>query len=352
MLPYWLFFGVFALGALIARPDLRPGKQQSLLLFGLPLLIVMVGLRDWVGVDFANYLKAWNAAAHMSLERFLNFRPGDTVFYTILWVMRNFNWPYWSFNLLCAIVFSVGLVQFARKQPNAWLAVAVAVPYLVIVIGMSGVRQATAIGIVFLALISFKRGSALGFVLWTLTAALFHASAIVVLPFVGLSLARNRFQSAMLLLAVAGLAYFTFGETFSSYSRDYMTRYTSESSGTAYRIAMNVLPALIYLLLSKRLPFSERERTVWRNFSLLALASVPLLFVVQSTTALDRLLLYAYPLQVMLLAWLPYLFRGRVQQTGITMAILAYLALQQFVFLNYATNAHRYVPYRNVIFSE
>jgi hypothetical protein len=110
------------------------------------------------------------------------------------------------------------------------------------------------------------------------------------------------------------------------------------------------VPAIFYLTVSKRLPFSDQERNMWRNFSLLAIASVPMLFVIQSTTAVDRLLLYAFPLQIMMLAWLPYLFRGRAQQLGIILAILIYLGLQQYVFFNYALNAYAYIPYRNLFF--
>ena len=350
MLPYWLLFAVFAVGALIAQPDLRRNRPLGAMAVGALLLIVMIGLRDNVGVDWVNYLRAWDAAPSMSLGAFLDFRSGDPLFYSLMWGLRNADWPYWTLNLLCAIIFSVGLVRFARQQPNPWLAVAVAVPYLVIVIAMSTTRQATAIGFVFLALVSFKRGNDMGFLLWTLAGAAFHSSAIVVLPFAGLSLARNRFQSFGLLAITAILGFFAFGSTFGEYSRDYLNRYTITSSGTVYRILMNVVPAVFYLALSKRLPFAERERTLWRNFSLLAVASVPLLFIIQSTTALDRLLLYAFPLQIMMLAWLPYLFRGRVQQMGVILTILLYLALQQYVFFNYALNAFAYIPYRSVLF--
>jgi hypothetical protein len=310
----------------------------------------MIGLRYWVGVDYANYLKAWRPADQMSMRQFLDIRPGDPLFYSILWGLRNLGWPYWTFNLVCAAAFSLGLVQFARQQANGWLAVAVAVPYLVIVIAMSATRQATAIGFVFLALVSFKRGQTKSFLGWLIVASLIHASAIVVLPFVGLSLARNRFQSAVLVAVTAVAGYYLFGSTLGDYSRDYLGDYVSTSTGTVYRIAMNVVPAVIYLLVSKRLPFEARERTLWRNFSLLAILSLPLLFVVQSSTALDRLLLYAFPLQIMMLAWLPYLFRGAVQQKGIILAILCYLGAQQYVFLNFATHAHRFIPYRNVLF--
>ena len=352
MLPYWLLFALFALGALFSQPDLRRDKPIGMLLAGGAVLVLMIGLRDNIGVDWDNYLRAWNAAPTMSLERFLKFRPGDPVFYVIMWQMSNWEWPYWSLNLVCAVAFTWGLVRFARQQPNAWLAIAVAVPYLVIVIAMSGVRQATAIGFIFLALASFRVGSTKGFLLWTLVAALFHASAIVVLPFAGLSLTRNRFQSLVLLVATALLGYFVVGSTFDEYSRNYLGRYAVQSSGTVFRIWMSLLPAVIYLLLHRRLPLADRERSLWRNFSLLAVASVPLVFIVTSTTALDRLLLYAFPLQIMVLAWLPYLFGRRLERLGTIFLILIYLGLQQYVFFNYAFNRYAYVPYRSILFGE
>jgi hypothetical protein len=350
MLPYWLLFALFAAGAMLSQPDMRRKRPLGAMAFGALVLIIMIGLRDRVGVDWVNYLRAWEGARTRPLQNFLEFRPGDPVFYSLLWSLRNLGLPFWSLNFLCAIPFVWGLIRFARQQPNAWLAVAVAVPYLVIVIAMSTTRQATAIGFVFFALVAFSRGDSRGFLLWTLVAAAFHSSAIVVLPFAGLSLARNRFQSISLILMTAIAAYFTLGSTFGDYSRDYLNRYTITSSGAIYRIWMNVIPAVIYLSVSKRLPFADRERTLWRNFSLLAILSVPLLFVIQSSTAVDRLLLYAFPLQIMMLAWLPYLFRGRAQQLGITLMILMYLGLQQFVFFNYALNVYAYIPYRNVLF--
>ena len=350
MLPYWLLFAFFALGAMVAQPGLKPGRPLGILAFGALLLIVMIGLRDRVGVDWVNYLRAWQVAGTRSLGDFLDFSSGDPVFYTILWSLRSLDWPFWTFNLLFSIPFVWGLVKFSRQQPNPWLAISIAVPYLVIVIAMSTTRQATAIGFVFLALVEFKRDNKLGFLLYVLVAALFHSSAIVVLPFAGLSLAKNRFQSAGLILLTTIAAYFTFGSTFGEYTKDYFGRNAVTSSGTIYRILMNIVPASIYFWSMRRLPLSNEERILWRNFSLLAFISVPLLLVIQSSTALDRLLLYAFPLQIMMLSWTPYLFKGRVQQIGVILLIVIYLALQQFVFFSYALNAYAHVPYRNYIF--
>ena len=58
----------------------------------------------------------------------------------------------WFVNTICGGIFSYGLIAFARSQPRPWLALAVAVPYLIIVVAMGYTRQAAAIGFVMLGL--------------------------------------------------------------------------------------------------------------------------------------------------------------------------------------------------------
>ena len=353
MWPYWILFAFFAAGALLAGPDLRRSKPLGVpLLFGALAIVIFVGLRYKTGTDWGNYQRQWVEAESLTLDSLITIHNGDAGFYTLMWLLKSAGAEYWVLNLICAAIFTFGLFAFAKRLPNPWLAVAVATPYLVIVIAMSTTRQATAIGFVFLALVAFKRGNNVGFIIWILIAAAFHSSAIVVMPFAGLSVARNRFQSIALILITAVAAYFTFGSTFSEYTRDYLGRYTVTSSGTIYRIVMNIVPAAIYLLAMRRLPFPPQERILWRNFSLLAFLSVPLLYVIQSSTALDRILLYAFPLQIMMLSWTPYLFKGRVQQIAIIFLIMIYLAIQQYVFFNFAVNADAHLPYRNILFSD
>ena len=59
--------------------------------------------------------------------------------------------PYFV-NTVCAALFAWGLVVFCRAQPRPWLALVVAVPYLVTVVAMGYTRQGTAIGLAMLAL--------------------------------------------------------------------------------------------------------------------------------------------------------------------------------------------------------
>jgi hypothetical protein len=178
-------------------------------------------------------------------------------------------------------------------------------------------------------------------------AASFHASAILVAPMAGLSFTKNRFQAVLLLavMAVGGVS--LLGDTFSVYANDYITEGQLESSGTAFRIAMSVLPALIFLKYKHAMGLAEHEKTLWRNFTYLALGSIVLFAVIPSSTAVDRLLLYAFPLQILVLARFPLV--AAVTQGGrliLTLGILVYLALIQYVFLSFGVNADYYIPYK------
>lgn len=351
MYPYWLLFGLFALGGLLSGVDPRRDKASGMLVFAAIILTLMIGLRWQVGPDWYSYFRWWREAGHWSLGRFLKTTEADPGFYLLMWCFEQIGAPFWLFNLVVAAVFATGLVAFARQQANPWLAIAVSVPYLAIVIAMSGMRQATAIGFVLLAFIAFQRHDARKFLLYVALAASFHASSILLVPLVGLSFTRSRLQSGLLVLIAAVLAYFLLGAAFGIYSQRYLAR-TVQSSGTLFRLGMNALPALIFLTFRNSFPIEDREALLWRNMALAALASLIVFFFVSSTTALDRLVLYFFPLQIFVFGWLPWLIKRQAERYVAVLLLLFYLAMQLFVFLNFGVNKDAFIPYRTIFSRE
>jgi hypothetical protein len=351
MLPYWLLFGFFAIASLFARQDPRQDKALGALWLAWLILVLMVGLRWQVGPDWFAYQGWWDLAGRKSLERLLAIAGSDPGYYGLTWVLQQLGLPFWALNLVLGGIFAYGLVQFARMQVNPWLGIAVAIPYLVIVVAMSGVRQATAIGFVFLALVAYNRQHGWKFLLVIGLAASFHASAILVLPLAGLSFTRNRFQAGLLVAVFVAVAYYQLTSTFVRYSDQYLSRLVIQSSGVLYRLGMGALPAVIFLAFRKRFWALPHELILWRNMSIAAVLALAVFFAVASTTALDRLVLYFFPLQIYVLSWFPSLFRDRAVRFVTTFLILAYLALQLFIFLNYAFNKDPYLPYRMLPFA-
>jgi hypothetical protein len=76
---------------------------------------------------------------------------------------------------------------------------------------------------------------------------------------------------------------------------------------------------------------------------------VVLVAVFPSSTAIDRFLLYLFPLQFLVFSRLPNAVGGDRHTVGqATLAIVAYAALVQVTFLTFGTFAQYYIPYRTI----
>ena len=60
--------------------------------------------------------------------------------------------------------------------------------------------------------------------------------------------------------------------------------------------------------------------------------------------------IYFIPIQIAVFSRLPSLIRGRTNAEIITIGTVVGYALVLFVWLNYATHAQYWLPYRNVLF--
>jgi hypothetical protein len=346
MLPYWLLFTIFAAGSLqYERRDPLSRQRNPLLIAAGIFVMLMVGLRYQVGGDWGNYENVFERLRGLDLRTTMS--SGDPGYSFLNWLAHYLELDVWFINLVCAAIFTWGLIKFARSQPNPWLAVLVAVPYLIIVVAMGYTRQAVAIGFVLAGLAVIERTSILRFAVYVLCAVAFHKSAIIVLPIVALSAAKNRIAIAVLLAALGAALYYVF---VASAFDDLVTNYVEaeyQSQGAAIRVAMNLPPALLYLIYQKRFRLPPTQQKLWKNFSLAAIATLVALILSSSSTAVDRLALYLIPLQMFVLSRLPSVFTRTGRSNGqLVLVVLAYSALIQLVWLNKATHAIYWVPYQ------
>ena len=343
MIPYWLLFGYFAFSALMSNSS-ATGRQPSILplLLGSLLIAAIVGLRYKVGADWVSYEFLFLFAGHADLWRVLQI--GDPGFQLINWTVQRLGEEMWLVNLIGAGIFAWGLQRFARVQADPWLALVVAIPYLVVVVAMGYSRQAIAIGVVLAGLASLQSGASLPrFAVYVAVAALFHRTAVVVLPLVVFAADRNRFVNVLVGVAATILLYDLFlSDSVDKFVSNYIeAEYNSQ--GAAIRVGMSLVPATIFLLFRSRFRYLPRDDKMWRNFSLVAWALLVLLLVSPSSTAVDRLALYVIPLQIAILSRLPRAFDS---PTGLRVAVIAYSALVLFVWLNFAAHAEYWVPYQ------
>jgi len=336
-------FAYFAIGTTLTRENQSTWRNPTpiLLLAGAAMVWLAIGLRYKVGADWETYRFLFSYAGYADLGRALSL--GDPGYQFLNWLVQKIGGELWQVNLLCGLIFTWGLYRLARSQPDPWLCFAVAIPYLVIVVAMGYSRQAVAIGIIMAGLAALVRGGSIPrFAIYVAFAALFHKTAVVVLPLVIFSAERNRLLN--LLAGVAGtvLLWDLFlAESVKGFVENYIrTEYSSQ--GAAIRLAMNLVPAVMFLVFRERLRFEPREYRMWRYFSIAALLMPLLLLVLPSSTAVDRLALYLIPIQVAVLPRLQYLFKGR--GFGRTLVLL-YAGLVLFTWLNFAAHARYWVPY-------
>lgn len=342
MLTYWILFGCFALGAM-TRPPLSGGRRVSILFSaGIMLICLLVGLRYEVGGDWQNYVYLFHYTATVGIERAI--AASDPAYQLLNWIVAQAGGTVVWVDLICAAIFCWGLDRFARSQPDPWLTVLVAVPYLVVVVAMGYTRQATAIGILMAGLASLSKGAGLGrFTLYVVTATLFHKTAVVLLPFAIFAMQRNRLAN----IAVGAIATFLLyryflADSLEAFVRHYLDAHYS-SQGALIRVMMSFLPAVLFMAVGRRLGFAERDHRLWWIFSLTSVVTLGLLFVLPSSTAVDRLALYLIPLQLAVVPRAAGLFRD--SRIG-TLAVVGYAAAVMFVWLNFSTYASAWIPYR------
>ena len=350
MVPYWIIFWVAAGMAIGLRGGFDAGErrvEQALWKVFFIVLALLIGLRHEVGGDWYNYLHILELAKD---ERIASSLAGKDLAYSLVnWFAVNAWGGIYLVNSVCAFFFVLGLYHFCGIQPRPWLAVVVSVPYLIAVVAMGYSRQGVAIGLAMLGLVALADGRLLRFLFWLLLAAIFHKSAIILVPLALFHLKSGRYRLwavALVGLATALLYELALQDALANWQSGYLDA-GYDSSGAAVRIAMNAVPAAFFLFFRKRFQLEVSARRFWTLMSLLALGFVPLLVLLPSTTAVDRMALYWIPLQIFVWSRVPDMVSGKQRRRSVWIyGIIAYSGLVLLVWLFFAVHAFAWVPYQ------
>jgi hypothetical protein len=182
------------------------------------------------------------------------------------------------------------------------------------------------------------------FIVCVAIGALFHKSAVLLMPIAALAASRNRILTGAIVAAsVFMLYYLLLVDTADDMWRNYVEE-QMQSQGGLIRVVMNFVPAMLLIMFRRRLVPDPQERKLWLWIAAFAIFCVPLVFL--ASTAVDRVALYFIPLQLFVFARLPTLATNVNSRTGIVVGIVLYYAAVQYVWLNYATHAQYWTPYQ------
>lgn len=366
MWPYWGLFFLAAAPALISSgepaAEVRSPNSAAWLFVGL-VMTLMIGFRLSVGGDWFSYLYALTLVGGRELQDVLS--KGDPGYFALNWLSLQLGWGIYGVNLVCGALFSYGLMLFCANQPRPWVALAVGIPYLVIVVAMGYSRQGVALGLAMAGLVALGQGSVFKFMLWIAAAATFHKTALLLVPVAALAGSKNRFLTISMVGVTAIVLYYAL------LSKDIDALYTNyvvaqyQSEGALIRLLMNAAPAAALLIWRRRFDFKPSEARLWTLFAIMSLALFGVLFATPASTAVDRIALYLLPLQLVVCARLPDIFTREeevfdaVDATGglaiarssgsaqfLTVSIVLYYGLVEFVWLNFAKTSFAWLPYR------
>jgi hypothetical protein len=264
----------------------------------------------------------------------------------LLWLGWNSAFNIWFTHLIGGGIFAYGLAKFCLNEVHPWLAMTVAIPYLVIVVAMGYDRQAVAIGFVMLAMVAMQDRSLPRFVRNTVLATSMHVTSLALMPVFVFGSRINKFWAMTLggPIFIVGYIYFLRQKAQDSIAGYIGTGYSS--SGASIRVAMNALPAVVYFIFRNRFALTDDERRFADVLALIALLFVGLLIASPSSTAVDRMALYIIPIQLFVLGRLPLaLARSTRDYSALTIGVVTYSAAVMLVWLNFADNADYWVPY-------
>lgn len=342
MIAYWILFLIPAWASLTTRPNLNHATRLSVgwIIFGVSLAL-MIGFRYEVGGDWRNYIRILHSTTRISLWEAVT--RTDPAYVILNWSLGKI----WAVNLVCGVAFAYGLIVICLRQPHAWLAMMIAIPYLVVVVALGYSRQGVAVGLAMLALIALQDRLLVRFLFWITFASLFHRTALLVLPIGLLATTQNRIYMAAI-GGLAGVILYTLllQADMNSLIENYIER-NFNSSGAATRITMNAIPSVIFLLYRKKFAMSAPEMRLWTYMSWCGLFFVVLFLVSPSSTAIDRMALYFIPLQLVVYSRLPAALCGRSGNYSLyVLGLIFYSAAILFVWLNYSEYADNWIPFK------
>ena len=350
MIPYFILLMIPSAFALFNTRRLSLTLWYSTFL----LFVVFVGLRSEVGPDWFQYGYIHTTLAYSSFwEVVIQAEP---LSYLLFWISETSGFHVYLSNIVAAIIMMTGVFTFARRTVNPWLAVVTATPYFVFVMGMSGVRQTMAAGIILFLFSRWERYNIFTRGAFILVAALFHTSALVNNIFLVLKLnIPMRYKvllggGVMLITLYLSFEVSMYSDNIVQYQQRYLeTAFVDKSFGSIYHIAMIAVPAILGFIFRKRISGSIHNPSLL-NFGLYAAISLFFLNFFSSTVA-SRLTVYLYFVPMMVYPAL-VARRGGQQQLGGVFAIIAFHALIVLAWFKLGNHAFAYENYKNILFDD
>jgi len=311
-------------------------------------LTFFIGLRHDIGGDWENYIAQFDKTFEHTFSYVEMIFHDDPGYWLLGYFMYYIGWYIYGTNFIVAIIFVVGISKLLKQQPNPWLGLAVAFPYLIIVVSMGYTRQAAAIGFIMWGISYLREKSFTKFLVMVFFATIFHKTAILLVGIGMFQEGRGQLFRLLALILIGGGMWSAFlAHDQEKLIKDYVES-QMYSGGAVVRVVMNVVPAFILFFTKDRWQELFDDYSFWKVISF---GSIVTLFMLNfASTAVDRMALYFIPIQMVVFSRLPLLLEGKVNREQLKFTILLYYLFVMSVWLNMGTFSRLWIPYHNIIF--
>ena len=351
MLPYLAIYLYLATKSIGGSHRISNISYVLLLLF----LSFFIGFRYEIGVDWDQYIEIIDRYKNVPLSNiFTNVEPG---YIFLSWLGSNFDNGIYFVNVICAIIFSAGLISYSRNREYPWLALLISFPILIVTVAMGYTRQACAIGIEFFALLEIEKGRNNRAIIFTLIASTFHISILPLLLVFFKNPKKNLFKIKFILPAtiIGYLIYLVikikFGDALLSYYALYIANDYS-SMGAFYRIFPTFIASILFI--KNRVKFQQyfgEIAKLYLKFSYIGiLFSLLIILFPSNSTFIDRFGLYITPLTIFVFSSITKLKILKINRLDFKLLMVSVYFAYTFIWLTFAVHAYAWVPYKNFLF--
>lgn len=331
-----------------ALTSLRQRKQFYPVL--LILLFILSAFRFEVGCDWLGYLNQWRNIAGGGISNVA--RVTDPFWKPVIEFIQYMGLPYPWLNVVASAVFFCGVHVLARRQPDPLAFLVLMIPILIINMPMSAIRQGAGIGLMCIAYSAFIDRRLFRYLFWVACAAAFHKSALIFLvlaPLVNGPFSRNRLILGSI-IALPGLLFLSQTDAAGLAVSRYLNS-ELDAQGAVFRLALIAgTGGFFFWKLQRRWkllsPHDFKFAVIGSTMMIASLGLLPF-----SSVIADRLGYYLIPIQLMILARIPFLqFRASANRI-FTVAPYAVFIFVFVVWISLSSLFSQcYVPYQTWLF--
>jgi hypothetical protein len=311
-------------------------------------LILFIGFRYKVGGDWEIYLYHYEV---LNYEDFLmQLLAWDPAYVAVEYISKFLGFGIWGVNIICALIFSISFLYFIKvfnlKLGYSFL---IAYPYLIMVVVNGYSRQGVAIGLVMVFFGLLYKNKFFKALIFLLLAALFHKTVIIAGILFLFYKKKKIFIIYSLLFLISFIFYYIFQSSFVSFTKYYFEQ-QMQSSGAIIRILINILAAMLLFFTAKRYKKYFDDYDFWKIFGYFSFLMLFIAVYLKATTVADRLLLYFYPLQIVVFQRILFLIKDKnLKYIYFLFLILLFFSILIF-WLLFATHRYAWIPYNNYLF--